>query len=66
MALAGVPLRGFTAWVPSTGPIGVGLSICSYAGELQIGVAVDEALVPDSEELLTALAEEVAIFRELQ
>ena len=60
------PLRGFTAWVPSTGPVGVGLSICSYAGDLQVGVAVDEALVPDSDALLTALAEEVAAFRELR
>ena len=66
VALAGVPLRGFTAWVPSTGPVGVGLSICSYAGHLQVGVAVDEALVPDSDALLTALAEEVAAFRELR
>jgi hypothetical protein len=64
VALAGVPLRGFTAWVPSTGPVGVGLSICSYAGELQVGVAVDEALVPDADALLTALADEVAELRQ--
>jgi hypothetical protein len=32
--LAGVPIAGFLAWVPCTGPIGVGLSICSYAGQL--------------------------------
>lgn len=57
--LAGVPLAGFTGWVPSTGPIGVGLSVCSYAGELLLGVSVDEALVPDSDALLEALAEEV-------
>ena len=66
VALAGVPLRGFTAWVPSTGPIGIGLSICRYAGDLQVGVAVDEALVPDSDPLLTALADEVADLRQLQ
>jgi diacylglycerol O-acyltransferase / wax synthase len=65
VSLAGVPLRGFTAWVPSTGPIGVGLSICSYAGDLLVGVAVDEALVPDSDQLLTALADEVREFRVL-
>jgi diacylglycerol O-acyltransferase / wax synthase len=58
--LTGVPVRGFTAWVPSTGPIGVGLSICTYVGDLLLGVAVDEALVPDSEVLLTALADELA------
>jgi WS/DGAT/MGAT family acyltransferase len=58
--LTGAPLRGFAAWVPSTGPVGVGVSICSYAGNLQLGVAVDEALVPDADALLTALTEEVA------
>jgi diacylglycerol O-acyltransferase len=65
VSLAGVPLSGFTAWVPSTGPVGVGLSICSYAGRLMLGVAVDEALVPDSEALLTALSQEVTALREI-
>jgi hypothetical protein len=51
--------------VPCTGPIGVGLSICSYAGQLTIGVAVDTALVPDADELLRALSDEVAALREL-
>lgn len=59
VSLAGVPLSGFTAWVPSTGLIGVGLSICSYAGQLTLGVAVDTALVPDSEALLQALSDEL-------
>jgi diacylglycerol O-acyltransferase len=66
VALAGVPLRGFTAWVPSTGPIGIGLSICSYAGDLPVGIAVDEVLVPDSDLSLTALADEVATLGKLQ
>jgi diacylglycerol O-acyltransferase len=65
VSLVGVPLRGFTAWVPSTGPVGVGLSICSYAGQLLLGVSVDEALVPDSELLLAALGDEVADLRQL-
>jgi WS/DGAT/MGAT family acyltransferase len=65
VSLVGVPLRGFTAWVPSTGPVGVGLSICSYAGQLLLGVNVDEALVPDSELLLAALGDEVADLRQL-
>jgi hypothetical protein len=59
VTLAGVPLAGFTAWVPSTGPIGVGLSVCSYAGRLTLGVAVDSALVPDSDALLHALTTEL-------
>jgi diacylglycerol O-acyltransferase len=57
--LAGVPLAGFTAWVPSTGPIGVGLSVCSYAGQLILGVAVDTAVVADSEQLLSLLNDEL-------
>jgi diacylglycerol O-acyltransferase / wax synthase len=65
VSLAGVPLRGFTAWVPATGPVGIGLSICSYAGQLLLGVAVDEALVTDSEVLLAALDDEVAALRDL-
>jgi hypothetical protein len=64
VSLAGVPLRGFTAWVPSTGPVGVGLSIVSYAGQLMLGVAVDEELVPDSELLLSCLNDEVAHLRD--
>ena len=65
VALAGVPLSGFIAWVPSTGPVGIGLSICSYAGELLLGVAVDEALLPEPEQLLRSISEEVVAFREL-
>jgi WS/DGAT/MGAT family acyltransferase len=63
VTLAGVPLSGFTAWVPSTGPVGIGLSICSYAGELLLGVAVDEALLPEPEQLLGSFSEEVIAFR---
>jgi WS/DGAT/MGAT family acyltransferase len=65
VCLAGVPLAGFLAWVPCTGPIGVGLSICSYAGQLTLGVSVDTALVPDAEELLRALSDEVSALRQL-
>ena len=65
VCLAGVSIAGFLAWVPCTGPIGVGLSICSYAGMLTLGVSVDTALVPDAEELLQALSEEVSALREL-
>jgi WS/DGAT/MGAT family acyltransferase len=64
--LAGVPLAGFTAWVPSTGPIGVGLSVCSYAGQLILGIAVDTAVVADSEQLLSLLNDELdAVLDEL-
>jgi WS/DGAT/MGAT family acyltransferase len=65
VSLAGVPIAGFLAWVPCTGPIGVGLSICSYAGRLTLGVAVDTALVPEADDLLAALSDEVSDLRQL-
>jgi diacylglycerol O-acyltransferase len=59
VSLAGVPLAGFVAWVPCTGPIGIGFSVCSYAGKLVLGVNVDRALVSDSEHLLSVLGDEL-------
>jgi diacylglycerol O-acyltransferase len=59
LRLTGVPLRGFAAWVPATGPIGIGLSICSYAGDIVLGVATDTAVMPDARELLHTLQEEM-------
>ena len=61
----GVPLRGFTAWVPSTGPVGVGLSICSYAGQLLLGVNGRRGARPGQRLLLAALGDEVAELRQL-
>ncbi|GAB2935592.1 wax ester/triacylglycerol synthase family O-acyltransferase [Rhodococcus aerolatus] len=62
--LAGVAVRDILAWVPMTGPVGVGMSIVSYAGRLRVGLAADADLVPDFEDLLglldAALADVVA------
>ncbi|WP_458199765.1 WS/DGAT domain-containing protein [Blastococcus deserti] len=66
VCLGDVPISGFLAWVPCTGPIGVGLSIYSYAAQLTLGVAVDTALVPDAEELLQALSAAVSDLRQLR
>lgn len=60
LSFDGVPLLGDVGWVPATGSIGVGVSIGSYAGTLIVGVAVDEALVPDADVLLGALEQELA------
>jgi WS/DGAT/MGAT family acyltransferase len=50
--LAGVELKRIMFWVPQTGQIGLGISIISYAGEVSIGVMVDEALIPYPEEIV--------------
>ena len=55
LRLAGVPVDGVAFWVPQTAAVGVGVSLFSYAGTVRIGVAVDAGLVPDAQELATAL-----------
>jgi WS/DGAT/MGAT family acyltransferase len=59
VTLAGVPLRGTIGWVPTTGDIGLGVSIFSYAGEITLGLCVDRGLVPDVRSLLDDIAEEL-------
>jgi diacylglycerol O-acyltransferase / wax synthase len=56
--LAGTPVAGMAGWVPVTGPLGLGLSIVSYAGQLTIGLASDARLLPDHDRLLRLLDEE--------
>jgi diacylglycerol O-acyltransferase / wax synthase len=57
--IAGTPVAGMMGWVPVTGPLGLGLSIVSYAGQLTVGLASDAHLVPDHDRLLALLDDEV-------
>ena len=57
--LAGTPVAGMMGWVPVTGPLGLGLSIVSYAGQLSVGLASDAHLLPDQDRLLALLDDEV-------
>jgi len=57
--LAGTPVAGIAGWVPVTGPLGLGLSIVSYAGQLTVGLASDTRLLPDHDRLLGLLDEEI-------
>jgi len=45
-------------WVPQRARIGIGISILSFAGKVQVGVIADEALVPDPAELIQAFEDE--------
>jgi WS/DGAT/MGAT family acyltransferase len=51
---AGSVVDGVMFWVPCSGRLGLGVSVLSYAGEVRIGVAADERLVPDPTALVTA------------
>jgi hypothetical protein len=46
--------------VPSTGPVGLGVSICSYAGSIRFGVITDTAVIADPVSVVHALDEELA------
>jgi WS/DGAT/MGAT family acyltransferase len=50
---------GMMLWVPSTGPVGLGVSICSYAGDIRFGVIADTAVMADPTTLARALADEL-------
>jgi hypothetical protein len=56
--LAGAPIEMVMAWVPQSGRIGLGVSIISYNGQVYLGVATDEGLVPDPERILDNFYEE--------
>jgi diacylglycerol O-acyltransferase / wax synthase len=58
--LAGSPIERILFWVPQSGQIGMGISIISYAGQVTVGVMVDEKRAPDAEMLIPCFAAEVA------
>lgn len=59
--LKGTPLHSMMFWVPQAGDIGLGLSILSLNGKIMIGVAADQNLVSDPNDLVAAFEEEFDI-----
>ncbi|MFP4632682.1 MAG: wax ester/triacylglycerol synthase family O-acyltransferase [Halobacteriales archaeon] len=59
LEIAGSEVEDLMFWVPTSEDIGVGVSILSYDGDVRVGVATDERLVPDPEALAEAFEEEV-------
>jgi diacylglycerol O-acyltransferase len=62
---AGKPLRRIMFWVPQSGNIAVGISVISYAGDVTLGLMVDEARVGDPRRIIEAFHDEFAMLREL-
>jgi len=56
--LAGSPVDALLPWAPTTGRIGVAVSILSYAGEVRLGLLTDKGLVPDPERIVDACHDE--------
>jgi hypothetical protein len=63
--LAGAPLESLMFWVPQAGRLGIGLSILSYAGEVRLGLMVDEGLVPDPGIILDGFHAEFALLLDI-
>jgi diacylglycerol O-acyltransferase / wax synthase len=57
--LAGVPVRRVLVWAPTSGHIGMSVSMFSYRGEVTVGLMVDAALIPDPEEIVVQLEHEL-------
>ncbi len=57
---AGSPIERIMFWVPQSGRLGLGISIFSYAGAVNVGVMSDYGLVPDPERLAQFIEEEFA------
>jgi WS/DGAT/MGAT family acyltransferase len=57
--LAGTPVRTVLVWAPTSGHIGMSVSIFSYRGEMSVGLMVDAALIPGPDEIVGRLEEEL-------
>lgn len=55
---AGSELEQLLFWVPQAGTVGIGISIFSYRGEVQIGLIADENLLPDPESVVNRFGSE--------
>ena len=62
VTLAGSRVAGMSFWVPSSGPLGIGVSAVSYAGDVVVGLVVDEGVVPDGAGLARAIEAELGRF----
>lgn len=57
--LAGTAVRTVLVWAPTSGHIGMSISIFSYRGEVTIGLMVDAAVTPDPDRIVTQLDPEL-------
>jgi WS/DGAT/MGAT family acyltransferase len=56
--LAGGRISRLIFWVPQSGDIGLGISILSYAGQVQFGLIADQKRVPDPDQVTARFCEE--------
>ena len=63
--MAGTPIRSSMFWAPTSGHIGMSISIFSYCDAITIGLMVDARLVPDPTAIVDQLERELQFMRGL-
>lgn len=63
--LAGNRIRTLMFWVPTPAHLGLGVSIISYAGQVNVGINTDARLIPDPDEITAAFMDEFDALRAL-
>jgi hypothetical protein len=63
--MAGRQMKELMFWVPQSGRLGLGVSILSYNGTVQLGVATDVGLVPDPDVIIAGFHREFESFKEM-
>ena len=64
--LAGTPVRTVLFWAPTSGHIGMSVSIFSYRGEVTVGLMSDAALIPDPDQIVVQLERELDTLAQLE
>ncbi len=62
---AGTPVRAVLVWAPTSGHIGMSVSMFSYRGEVTVGLMVDAALIPDPDRVVAGFERELAALADL-
>jgi WS/DGAT/MGAT family acyltransferase len=63
---AGSEVRTVLVWAPTSGHIGMSVSIFSYRGEVTVGLMVDAMLVPDPDRIVAELEQELGVLARLR
>jgi len=66
IVLGRAPVSGMTAWVPTSGPMGIGVCVLSYAGKINFGLSVDRGVVEAPDRLMAAITDELALLGRLE
>ena len=61
--IAGARIKEQMFWVPQTGDLGLGLSIISYAGQIQFGLVGDAKLFPSPERIINRFVKQIDLHR---